>query len=228
MTVTTGMEMAMASGRFLQFTEINGRGELSCGGGQRLEGGRGCRGQADLMGQERLEGVCHLICLGTSGQGLCQIGCLLDLMWSCLGYFLLEQLFVCVCAPPRRGLILSISSPLRVLDLLRDEVEGVPSRVGEQRRVQGQCDVSRVLRGAHKQVLKVVRVAWKHTRAINTKIGGVGTTAEKRWRRVRTLSDLHQAGHDDGDEGDDFGVGEEVLDPGAPFDIGAVDKGQQT
>lgn len=42
------------------------------------------------------------------------------------------------------------------------------------------------------------------------------------------MSDLHQAGDDDGNERDDFGVGEEVLDPGAPLHIGAVHKGQQT
>lgn len=42
------------------------------------------------------------------------------------------------------------------------------------------------------------------------------------------MSELHQASDDDSDEGDDFGVGEEVLDPGAPFYIGAVHKGQQT
>lgn len=41
-----------------------------------------------------------------------------------------------------------------------------------------------------------------------------------------TLSDLHQASDDDGDESDDFGVGEEVLDPGAPLHIGTVHKGQ--
>lgn len=43
-----------------------------------------------------------------------------------------------------------------------------------------------------------------------------------------TLSDLHQAGDDDGDERDDFGVREEVLDSGAPLHVGAVYKGQQT
>ena len=43
-----------------------------------------------------------------------------------------------------------------------------------------------------------------------------------------TLSDLHQAGDDDGDQSDDLGVGEEVLDPGAVFYIGTVHEGQQT
>lgn len=62
---------------------------------------------------------------------------------------------------------------------------------------------------------------------IKTENGGK-TKAEKRWRGVRTLADLHQPGQDDGDESDDFGVGEEVLDPGAPFDVRTVDKGQQT
>lgn len=95
MIVTMGMEMAMASGRFLQFTETNGRGQLSCGGGL-----GGCRGQADLVGEERLVGVCHLICLGTSAQGQCPIRCLLYLMWSSLVYFLLEQLCVCPPTPP--------------------------------------------------------------------------------------------------------------------------------
>lgn len=71
MTVTMGMEMAMASGRFLQFTQTNSRGgrsELSCGGGDCLRG----QGQADLVGEERMRlgGVCHLICLGTCGGGL--------------------------------------------------------------------------------------------------------------------------------------------------------------
>lgn len=71
MTVTMGMEMAMASGRFLQFTQTNsrgGRGEPSCGGGDCLRG----QGQADLVSEERmsLDGVCHLICLGTCGGGL--------------------------------------------------------------------------------------------------------------------------------------------------------------
>lgn len=42
------------------------------------------------------------------------------------------------------------------------------------------------------------------------------------------MSDLHQAGDDDGDEGDDLGVGEEVLHPGAPLHVGAVHEGQQT
>lgn len=46
--------------------------------------------------------------------------------------------------------------------------------------------------------------------------------------KISTLSDLHQARDDDSDESDDFGVGEEVLHPGAPFHIGAVHKGQQT
>lgn len=54
------------------------------------------------------------------------------------------------------------------------------------------------------------------------------TIAQKHLRGVRTLSDLYQPSQDDGDESDDLGVGEEVLDPGAPFDVGAVDKGQQT
>lgn len=45
---------------------------------------------------------------------------------------------------------------------------------------------------------------------------------------LSTLSDLHQAGDDDGDESNNFGVGEEVLDSGSPLDISAVDKGQQT
>lgn len=49
-----------------------------------------------------------------------------------------------------------------------------------------------------------------------------------RGRCASTFSDLHQAGEDDSDESDDFGVGEEVLDPCAPFYIGAVHKGQQT
>lgn len=52
--------------------------------------------------------------------------------------------------------------------------------------------------------------------------------AQKRSLGVRTLSHLHQPGQDDGDEGDDLGVGEEVLDPGAPFDVRTVDEGQQT
>lgn len=58
MTVTMGMEMAMAIGRFLQFTETNGRGELSSRGGDGLGGG--------VEEERRSEGVCHLICLGTS------------------------------------------------------------------------------------------------------------------------------------------------------------------
>lgn len=45
---------------------------------------------------------------------------------------------------------------------------------------------------------------------------------------IGTLSDFHQAGDDDGNESDDFGVGEEVLDPGAPLHIGTVHEGQQT
>lgn len=45
---------------------------------------------------------------------------------------------------------------------------------------------------------------------------------------LSTLSDLHQAGDDDGDESNNFGVGEEVLDSGAPLNISAVDEGQQT
>lgn len=55
------------------------------------------------------------------------------------------------------------SSPLWVLDLLCDKVEGVPSRVGEQSRVQSQSDVSRILRGALEQALEVLRVTWKTT-----------------------------------------------------------------
>lgn len=43
-----------------------------------------------------------------------------------------------------------------------------------------------------------------------------------------TLSDLDQASDDDGDQGNDFGVGEEVLDPGAPFHVRTVHKSQQT
>lgn len=73
MMVTMGMEMAMASGRFLQVTQANNRGrsgELSCGGG-----GGDCprgQGQADLAGEVRmiLDGVWHLICLGTCVGGL--------------------------------------------------------------------------------------------------------------------------------------------------------------
>lgn len=68
-----------------------------------------------------------------------------------------------------------------------------------------------------------------------------GAQDERRKRKMRkgknvcellmclsTLSDLHQAGDDDGDESNNFGVGEEVLDSGSPLDISAVDKGQQT
>lgn len=47
-------------------------------------------------------------------------------------------------------------------------------------------------------------------------------------RKISTLSDLHQTHHDDSDESNDFGIGEEVLHPGAPFHVGAVHKGQQT
>lgn len=47
-----------------------------------------------------------------------------------------------------------------------------------------------------------------------------------RW--LSTLSNLHQASDDDSDESDDFGVSEEVLDPGAPFHISTVHKRQQT
>lgn len=46
--------------------------------------------------------------------------------------------------------------------------------------------------------------------------------------RVSTLSDLHQASDDDSNESDDFGIGKEVLDSGAPLHIGTVNEGQQT
>lgn len=55
-----------------------------------------------------------------------------------------------------------ISSPLWVLDLLCDKVQGVPSRVGEQSRVQSQSDVSWVVRGSVEHALEVLRVSWKH------------------------------------------------------------------
>lgn len=55
-----------------------------------------------------------------------------------------------------------ISSPLWVLDLLCDKVQGVPSRVGEQSRVQSQSDVSWIVRGAVEHALEVLRVSWKH------------------------------------------------------------------
>lgn len=42
------------------------------------------------------------------------------------------------------------------------------------------------------------------------------------------MSDLNQPGDDDGNQGDDLSVGEEVLDPGAPLHIGTVHEGQQT
>lgn len=54
------------------------------------------------------------------------------------------------------------ASPLGVLDLLCDKVEGVPSGVGEQSRVQSQSNVSWVLRGAIEQALEVLSVTWKH------------------------------------------------------------------
>ena len=47
-------------------------------------------------------------------------------------------------------------SPLGVLDLLSDEVEGVPAGVGEEGGVQGQSNGPRVLRRALKHVLKVL------------------------------------------------------------------------
>lgn len=53
-----------------------------------------------------------------------------------------------------------IPSPLWVLDLLCDKVEGVPSGVGEQSRVQSQCNVAWILRGAIKQALEVLCLAW--------------------------------------------------------------------
>lgn len=55
----------------------------------------------------------------------------------------------------------SISSPLWVLDLLCDKVEGVPSGVGEQSGVQSQSNVTRILRGAIEQALEVLCLAWK-------------------------------------------------------------------
>lgn len=51
--------------------------------------------------------------------------------------------------------------PLWVFDLLCDEVERVPSGVGEQSGVQSQSDVSWVLRGAVKHTIKVLGVTWK-------------------------------------------------------------------
>lgn len=52
------------------------------------------------------------------------------------------------------------SSPLWVFNLLGDKVESVPAGVGEQSRVQGQSNVSRVLRGAFKEALEVLSVTW--------------------------------------------------------------------
>lgn len=46
--------------------------------------------------------------------------------------------------------IMRINSPLWVLDLLCDKVEGVPSRVGEQSRIQSQSDGSWISRWAIK------------------------------------------------------------------------------
>jgi len=51
-------------------------------------------------------------------------------------------------------------SPFRVLDLLSDEVEGVPAGVGEEGRVQGQSDVPGVGGGTLEGRLKVGRVTW--------------------------------------------------------------------
>jgi hypothetical protein len=39
---------------------------------------------------------------------------------------------------------------------------------------------------------------------------------------------LDDAGGDDDEEGDEFAVGEDILDEGGPFDLPAVDKGQDT
>lgn len=50
------------------------------------------------------------------------------------------------------------SSPLWVFDLLCDKVEGIPSRVGEEGRVQSQSDVPGVLRRAIKEALEVLGV----------------------------------------------------------------------
>lgn len=44
---------------------------------------------------------------------------------------------------------------------------------------------------------------------------------------LSTLSDFHQASDDDGNESDNFCIGEDVLDPGAPLHISTVHKGQQ-
>ena len=59
-----------------------------------------------------------------------------------------------------------LCSPLWIFDLLCDKVERVPSGVGEQSRVQGQSEVSWILRGASEHALKVLSVAWK-TETIN-------------------------------------------------------------
>lgn len=134
-----------------------------------------------------------------------------------------------------------IPSPLWVLDLLCDKVEGVPSGVGEQSRVQSQCNVAWILRGAIKQALEVLCLAW-----ITHLLSYYGITVSWSpysyfkqqyiiWRSSfkastgsSTLSNLDQASDDDGDKSEDFGVGEEVLDPGAPFYVGTVHKRQQT
>ena len=52
-----------------------------------------------------------------------------------------------------------------------------------------------------------------------------GRDGEKGWKS--TLSDLDQSCDDDGDKGDDLGVGEEVLNSRPPLHIRTVHKGQQ-
>lgn len=127
------------------------------------------------------------------------------------------------------------SSPLWVFNLLGDKVESVPAGVGEQSRVQGQSNVSRVLRGAFKEALEVLSVTWWTKKTI---LPGLDTSTpplthtlwcseetEGFTEGLRTLSNLQQAGDNDGDEGNDFGVGEEVLHPGSPLHIGTVHEG---
>lgn len=46
------------------------------------------------------------------------------------------------------------------------------------------------------------------------------------WSGIITLSNHDQARDDNGNESDNFGVREEVLNPCAPFHIGTVDKSQ--
>jgi len=88
-----------------------------------------------------------------------------------------------------------------IFEFLRHEVEIVPARVGEQSRINCQSDVTGLGISASHRILEILRVAH---------------------------AEPPETGHHNDYQSEDLGAGEDVLHSGRPFDIVAINDGQQT